>query len=119
MEGRKPIPTFTGGRRRRSASFLRSVRCRVRIEEIGVFDGENPKVYSQAERENMDLESLKREVEVLGAEERRKLALFILELEKDHFQKNVGSQFAEDIEGFSRAVQDAAEKVKKALESLK
>lgn len=66
----------------------------------------------------MDLELLKREIEALGAEERRKLALFILELEKDHFQKNVGSQLAEDIEGFSRAVQDAAEKVKKALKEI-
>jgi hypothetical protein len=63
----------------------------------------------------MDLESLKKAIEELKPEERRKLALHILELEKDHFQKNVGSQLSEDLEGFARAVQDAAEKVKKSL----
>ena len=63
----------------------------------------------------MDLESLKTAVESLTVDERRKLPLFILELEKDHFQKNVGSQLADDIEGFTKAVQDAAEKVKKTL----
>ncbi len=63
----------------------------------------------------MDLEALRTAVRELSVEDRRKLALYILELEKDHFQKNVGSQLAEDVEGFSRAVQDAAEKVKKTL----
>ena len=63
----------------------------------------------------MTLEALKDAVKDLAVEDRRKLALFILELEKDHFQKNVGTQIAEDIEGFSRAVQEAAEKVKQAL----
>jgi hypothetical protein len=63
----------------------------------------------------MDLESLKTTVQSLTVEDRRKLALFILELEKDHFQKNIGSQLAEDMEDFSRTIQEAAEKVKKAL----
>ena len=63
----------------------------------------------------MNLESLKAEIQSLAAEDRRKLVLFILELEKDHFQKNVGSQIAEDLEGFSKVVQDAAEKLKNAL----
>ncbi len=63
----------------------------------------------------MDLETLKDAVKNLTVDDRRKLALYILELEKDHFQKNVGSQIAEDIEGFSRAVQEAAEKVKQTL----
>jgi hypothetical protein len=63
----------------------------------------------------MDLEALKTAIKELTAEERRKLALYILELEKDHFQKNIGSQIAEDMEGFSRVIQDAAEKVRKTL----
>ncbi len=68
----------------------------------------------------MDLEGLKDAVRELAIEDRRKLALYILELEKDHFQKNVGSQLAEDLEGFSRAVQEAAEKVRKTFkETLK
>ncbi len=67
----------------------------------------------------MDLDALKNAVKDLTVDDRRKLALYILELEKDHFQKNVGSQLSEDIEGFSRAVQEAAEKVKKALNDLK
>jgi hypothetical protein len=63
----------------------------------------------------MDLESLKTAIQSLSVEDRRKLALFILELEKNHFQKNVGSQLAEDMEAFSRTLQEAAEKVKRAL----
>jgi len=65
----------------------------------------------------MDLEALKTAIKDLTVEERRKLALYILELEKDHFQANVGSQIVEDIEGFSKAVQEAAEKVKNALKN--
>lgn len=67
----------------------------------------------------MDLETLKDTVKNLTAEDRRKLAVYILELEKDHFQKNVGSQIIEDIEGFSRAVQEAAEKVKQTLKGTR
>lgn len=67
----------------------------------------------------MDLEELKNAVKDLTVEDRRNLAMYILGLEKDHFQRNVGSQLAEDIEGFSRAVQEAAEKVKKALNEMK
>ncbi len=63
----------------------------------------------------MDLEGLKNTVRDLSAEDRRKLALYILELEKDHFQKNIGSQIAEDMEGFSKVIQESAEKIKKTL----
>jgi hypothetical protein len=67
----------------------------------------------------MDLETLKDAVKDLSPENRRKLALYILELEKDQFQKNVGTQISEDIEGFSRAVQEAAEKVKQTLKGTR
>jgi hypothetical protein len=66
----------------------------------------------------MQLEELKAEIKNLPPEERRKLALYILELEKDHFQAALGPQIAEDIDGVSRVVQEAFEKMKKGLKGL-
>lgn len=63
----------------------------------------------------MQLDELKSEVRNLRPEERRKLALYIFELEKDHLQATVGPQIADDIEGVSRAIQDVADKIRNAI----
>jgi hypothetical protein len=39
--------------------------------------------------------------------------LFILDLEKQHVQDTVGPQIVDDLEAFSKIVQDTVEKVKK------
>ena len=61
----------------------------------------------------MQLEDLKTAVKDLSPEDRRKLALFILELEKEHFRDTVAPQMIEDLEGLSKVVQETVEKVKK------
>ncbi len=63
----------------------------------------------------MQLDELKSEVRNLRPEERRKLALYILELEKDHLQSTVGPQIADDIEGVSKAIQEGADKIRNAF----
>ncbi len=63
----------------------------------------------------MELEEIKAEVRNLKVEERRKVALYILELEKDRFQTTIGPQIAEDLEAFSGVIQEAVEKIKKHL----
>ena len=61
----------------------------------------------------MQLDEIESEVKNLTTEDRRKLALFILELEKQHVQDKVAPQILEDLEGLSKAVQDTIERVKK------
>lgn len=61
----------------------------------------------------MTLDELKAAVKSLGPEDRRKLALFILDLEKDHFKDSVAPQILEDLQGLTKAIEEAAEKVKK------
>jgi hypothetical protein len=61
----------------------------------------------------MQIEEIKTEVKNLTTEDRRKLALFILELEKQHVQNSISPQIVEDLEGLSKAVQDTIEKIKK------
>ena len=63
----------------------------------------------------MELEDIKGAIKNLSVEDRRKAALYILELEKDHVQKTIGPQIAEDLDAFSRVVQDTVEKLKKAV----
>lgn len=63
----------------------------------------------------MNLDDLKAAIRTLSPEDRRKLALFILELEKDHFRDNVGPQIAEDLEGVGKVLQETFEKIKKHL----
>ncbi len=60
---------------------------------------------------------MKAGIRELSTEERRKLALFILELEKDHAKKTIGPQIAKDVEDVSRVVQDAFEKLKKFVKN--
>jgi hypothetical protein len=63
----------------------------------------------------MTIEDLKTAIKNLPTEDRRKLALFILELEKDHFKDTVSPQIREDLEGLSRVVGETFERVKKHL----
>jgi len=61
----------------------------------------------------MGIEEIKTAIKGLPANERRKVALYILELEKEHVQKTIGPQIAEDVEDVSRVFQEAIEKLKK------
>jgi hypothetical protein len=61
----------------------------------------------------MVLEEVKTAIRALPVDERRKIALFILELEKEHVQKTVGPQIAEDLEDVSKVIREAIEKLKK------
>jgi len=61
----------------------------------------------------MGLEEVKAAVNNLSGEERRKLALYILELEKEHVQKRIGPQISEDLEQVSKIVQEGIEKLRK------
>jgi hypothetical protein len=63
----------------------------------------------------MGLEEIKAAIKSLSAEDRRKVAVYILELERDHVMENIGPQIAEDLEAFSTIVQESFEKIKKAV----
>jgi hypothetical protein len=63
----------------------------------------------------MQLDELKTAIKALSVEDRRKLALYILELEKEHFTDKVGPQIAEDLEGVGKVFQDAAERIKQHI----
>jgi hypothetical protein len=64
---------------------------------------------------HMTLDEVKAAVKQLQTQDRRQLALYILELEKDHFQGKVGPQIAEDIDGLAKSLQDALEKVRNSI----
>lgn len=63
----------------------------------------------------MTLEEAKGVVRDLTPEERRKIALYVLELEKDSFKTRMGPHIAEELDGFSRLVQDGIEKLKNVV----
>lgn len=63
----------------------------------------------------MTLEEIKDVVRELPAEERRKLVIFILDLEKEHIKSTLGPQLSEDIQSLSRVLQEAAEKIKRTV----
>lgn len=64
----------------------------------------------------MQLEEIKSAIRSLPAKERRQVALYILELEKDQVQKTIGPQIAEDVEAVSKVVQDAIQRLKKFVD---
>jgi hypothetical protein len=67
----------------------------------------------------MTLEEIKTAVQALPKEDRRKLGVYILELEKDYFQKTVGPQIVDDLDAVSKVVQETIEKMKRKMkESL-
>jgi len=63
----------------------------------------------------MELDDIKIAIKNLKPEERRKVALYILELEKNHLQEKLGPQIAEDLEGVSKVVRDIFERVKEHI----
>jgi hypothetical protein len=63
----------------------------------------------------MNLDELKMAIQGLLPEDRRKLALFILELEKDYFKDAVGPQIKEDLDAVGKVLQEALEKIKTHL----
>ncbi|HEX7573480.1 MAG TPA: hypothetical protein VF514_10320 [Bacteroidota bacterium] len=63
----------------------------------------------------MGIEEIKAAIKNLSPEERRKVAVYILELERDHIQETIGPQIAEELEAFSRIVQDSVEKIRKMV----
>lgn len=56
----------------------------------------------------MPLDQIKSAIRTLTPQDRRKVVLYILELEKEH----IGPQIAEDIDAVSKVVQDALQKLK-------
>lgn len=65
------------------------------------------------EHTTVEMDEIKTAIKNLSVGERRKLALYILELEKEHVKKNIGPQIADDVDAVSKVVQDAIEKLKK------
>ncbi len=63
----------------------------------------------------MNLDEIKSVVRQLGKDDRRKLALYILDLEKQGLQQSLGPQIADDIDAFGRVIQDAVEKIKRVV----
>ena len=63
----------------------------------------------------MGLEEIKSAIRGLSVEDRRKVAVYILELERDHVKENIGPQIAADLDAFSKIVQDSVEKIKKVV----
>jgi hypothetical protein len=64
----------------------------------------------------MGIEEIKSAVRSLTAKDRRQVALYILELEKEHMQQTIGPQTAEDVDAVSKVVQDAIQKLKKFVD---
>ena len=64
----------------------------------------------------MTLEELKTAIRTLPAQDRRRLALFILELEKDYVRDTVGPQISEDLDSVKRALQEAIDNIKRRWE---
>lgn len=63
----------------------------------------------------MELEEVKAAVRELSPEERRKIALYVLELEKEHIQKNVGPKISEELDNALGVIQDGIEKLRKYI----
>ncbi len=63
----------------------------------------------------MEIEEIKAAIKELSPQDRRKVALYILELEKEHVKKTMGPQLEEDLNDVSKVVQDAVEGLKKLV----
>ena len=64
----------------------------------------------------MTLEEIKAAVRDLAPRDRRAVALYILELEKDAIRDTVGPQVSEDLDAVKMAVQEAFDKIKQRWE---
>ncbi len=63
----------------------------------------------------MGAEEVKAIIKDFSVEDRRKVAMYILELEKEHVQKAIGPQIADDLESVSKIFQEALEKARKKV----
>lgn len=63
----------------------------------------------------MTVEEVKSVIRDLSVSDRRKVALYILELEKDRVKDAVGPQVSEDLDAVSKLLQGAIEKVKNVM----
>jgi len=63
----------------------------------------------------MGLDEVKLAIKDLSADERRKVALFILDLERQHLQGTIGPQITEDLDAFTRVVQDTVDRIKRRV----
>ena len=61
----------------------------------------------------MGIDEIKSGIRELTVQDRRKIALYILELEKEHVSRTVGPQIAKDVEDVTKVVQEAVDKLKK------
>jgi len=63
----------------------------------------------------MTAEEVKSAIKNLSVADRRKVALYILELEKDRLKETVGPQVKDDLDAVSKLMQDVFEKLKSAI----
>jgi hypothetical protein len=63
----------------------------------------------------MTIDELKNGIKDLSVDDRRKVALYILELEKNHIQSTVGPQLTEDLEALGKTIQGAMEKIRNTV----
>jgi hypothetical protein len=61
----------------------------------------------------MTPDEIKAAIKNLTVQERRNVALYILDLEKEHVQNTIGPQLTEEAEAISKVVQEAIGKLKK------
>jgi hypothetical protein len=61
----------------------------------------------------MGIDDVKAAVRGLTVDERRSLALYILDLEKEHVQKTYGPQIVAEMENVSKVFQEGIDKLKK------
>ena len=61
----------------------------------------------------MGIDDVKAGIRGLSPEERRSVALFILELEKEHVQKTYGPQIVSELENVSKIFQENIDRLKK------
>jgi len=61
----------------------------------------------------MTPDEIKAAIKNLTVQERRNVALYILDLEKEHVQNTIGPQLTEEAEAIAKVVQEAIGKLKK------
>ena len=66
----------------------------------------------------MGIEEIKSSIKQLTVDERRKIALYILELEKEHVRTTIGPQISRDLEDVSKVIQEGMEKLKKFVNKV-
>lgn len=61
----------------------------------------------------MGIDEVKAALKTLSVDDRRKVAFYILELEKEHVQKTYGPQIVSEMENVSKVFQDTIDRLKK------